>query len=279
MKKDLRKKLAAYTSLGGAMMIMHSSASAQILYFDPPDIIIDNTHFNLDLNNDGVYEFRFIDSEGFSNEYIYCFAKESVEILTQGNCFFYQHFPKLLHPGQIIKNNVPGDWNTFLYGSDAGFFCSKGSSCSDSVWQGKYNRFFAFRFKDQAGQNNYNYGWMRVSVGAGCQAMKINDWAYNSVPGASIVAGQTQRIGAEDMVPEESKELMVYSTAKILHIDDNFSEELLNISIWNVTGQLLHQMKTSSVSTAVDLQTLPAGMCLVNIECTHTNQAWKIVIE
>ncbi|MBA2406664.1 MAG: T9SS type A sorting domain-containing protein [Chitinophagales bacterium] len=279
MKKELRKKLAAYTSLGGAMMIMQSSASSQILYFNPPDIIIDNNSFDLDLNNDGVYDFRFFDLEISSagTEIIYCVGNDSAEILYRSSCFNYLKFLKLLHPGQIIKNKVPGTWSPIEYGIFFGLFCW--NTCTYNFWKGKYNQFFAFRFKDQPGQNKYNYGWMRVSVGAGCQAMKINDWAYNSVPGASIIAGQTQRIGSEDMVPEESNELTVYSTAKIVHIDDNFSGELLNISIWSVTGQLLHQMKTSSVSTAVDLQTLPAGMCLVKIEGTHTNQTWKIVIE
>src|SRR4030095_5717608 len=61
MKSQLTKKLFAYSSLSGAMVMGTSLAIGQIVYTDPPDIVLTgNDSYELDLNNDGIIELTFL---------------------------------------------------------------------------------------------------------------------------------------------------------------------------------------------------------------------------
>src|SRR5258705_10386324 len=59
---SLKKKLAGYSAMTTAMLAAnHQSANAQIIYHNiSPDIYlnVDNTQYLLDMDNDGVYDFR-----------------------------------------------------------------------------------------------------------------------------------------------------------------------------------------------------------------------------
>lgn len=58
MNKQLKKKLLTYSSMGGAIAMIAANAEAQIVHMDPPDIVISNGNYDVDLDNDGIYDFR-----------------------------------------------------------------------------------------------------------------------------------------------------------------------------------------------------------------------------
>jgi hypothetical protein len=280
MKQQLKQKLLKYSSLGSAITLIAGQGEAQIVYVDPPDIVINNGAFDIDLNNDGVFDFRFYDLEAGSSEIVYFVGNDySDQVLDGTHCFGgYWFFPKMIHNGQIIKNNVPGNWNAPTYGVGTfAVFCSASGSCNIDIWEGKNKGFFAFRFKELPAQNNYNYGWMRVSVSANCQGMKIHDWAYNSQQGASIMAGETMRMA--ESADESGSGLLVHAENNILHIGNNINAEILQVFIYNISGQLLLQTKTSGDATEVDLNAFPSGMLMVYLRGDVTNKTWKVMIQ
>ena len=148
-----------------------------------------------------------------------------------------------------------------------------------NVWAGKSKGFFGFSFKNQAGQNNYNYGWMRVSVSANCQGMKIHDWAYNSVPGSLITAGQTMRLnGDNDTTGETSLEnLSIFSYHDQLYIKNNAEGLLLRICVLDLNGRKLKTLNSSDAETQVDLTPWPDGMYIVQLSTDTASISKKIV--
>ena len=286
MKKDLGKKLATYTSVSTAIMLLHGSADAQIIYNDPPDIVINNGDFDIDLNNDGTFDFRFTDNDYPNAEFVYVAGHDySDQVLGGNDCLGgYWIFPKMLHIGQPIKNNTPGKWKFVSYSSSSFvMFCSAGGTggiCEDvNGWDGTIKGFFGFRFKNQPGQNNYNYGWMRVSVSSNCQGMKIHDWAYNSVAGNSITAGQTMRLnGSNDPAEESSLEnLSIFSYHDQLYIKNNAGGALLHICLLDLNGRKLTTMNFSDVETKIDLTPWPDGMYIVQLSTETASVSKKIV--
>jgi hypothetical protein len=270
----IKKKLAAYSTIAAATLAVTDS-KAQIIYSDPPDIIIDNFYL-LDLNNDGIYDFKFF--HGANDYFVFYGNNDNDQILEGDDCNFYLHPPRIIPEGVVIKR-TPFDWTPLEQFSSAGFFCAPpGGSCDDVPWPGKEMKFFGFRFKDHHLQSKYNYGWIRVSVPDDCHNIKIHDWAYNSVAGASIVAGQTQRTASDELM-DPGNDLLVYSNAKTLFINNNIDEELLKVSITSLSGQMLREISTSQESTELDLHSFPAGMLLVTIKGDHTSHSWKIVAE
>ena len=60
--------------------------------------------------------------------------------------------------------------------------------------------YIGFKFTDAGGSNLY-YGWAEITIDASNTAYTINEWAYNSTAGGSILVGQTADVSA---VPEPS---------------------------------------------------------------------------
>lgn len=59
ISKELAKKIAGYSVLAKSVLLCSDQAVAQTLYTDVnPDTLINNSFFNLDLNNDGVVDFK-----------------------------------------------------------------------------------------------------------------------------------------------------------------------------------------------------------------------------
>lgn len=55
MKTGFTKKIATYSGLASSILLLSKNAGAQIVYTDPPDIILNGygTSTEIDLNNDG----------------------------------------------------------------------------------------------------------------------------------------------------------------------------------------------------------------------------------
>ena len=277
MKEQLKKKLLAYSSLGSAITMIAAPGEAQIIYFDPPDIVINSGSYDLDLDNNGVYDFRFFNHEDTSGHIIgFTAADDYRSIMSGSNCNFYLHVPRIIPAGQVIKKN--NNWTNISY-SSVGFFCYEFYDCGGPKWTGKEEKFFAFRFRDVPGQINYHYGWMRVSVSGDCHTLKIHDWAYNSVPGSLITAGQTMRLnGDNDSTGETSLEnLSIFSYHDQLYIKNNAEGLLLRICLLDLNGRKLKTLNSSDAETQVDLAAWPDGMYIVQLSTETASVSKKIV--
>ena len=172
-----------------------SRGTAQIVYTDVnPDATCTGTAsclYDLDLNNDGVIDFTF--------KYL----------VSTGPCLcgppLVEHYYVRLLPtsGNGVMNNTNGPL-ALISGSliDATMSFStvatqslawSGMSCiggchgtAQGNWSGANDRYLGLHI--QVGITNY-YGWARLNVGPRGNAFTIKDYAYNSMPGGLILAG------------------------------------------------------------------------------------------
>lgn len=88
-------------------------------------------------------------------------------------------YPDALLPNNEITKN--GHWSGNV--SVLGTFMNAGQ------FQGKGNCFLGFRIP--AG-NDFQYGWIRLNCSAGNDTLRIIDYAYNTIAGNPIYAGQKE---------------------------------------------------------------------------------------
>ena len=202
MKKQLLKKFSVFMVTA---MLFSVSANAQIVYTDViPDTTVSATtgFYNLDLNNDGIADFKILRTYAFS-----CAA---------GNCSGYLDngvkitpfnlnevadsvnvYPFALNSGADVKNSgynwASAASQTLEYyhtgrnrGGRFGACTPCGTSTSTGNWKGAIDKYLGLRFT--VGSNLY-YGWARLNVSSTGASFTIKDYAYNTVPDQNIIAG------------------------------------------------------------------------------------------
>ncbi len=207
---SFKEKLAAYTAMSAAFLAAsHENADAQIKYTDIiPDLIIDNSFFNLDLNNDGIADFKFYHANGFANNQNSCsacdfigteWATAEIFMLGQNEVLIDTSFNNYMLPvssgtvigqsNQFDNGNQPGngsflniiDWSGYGYCAGPSGSMSWGGGV---MWQND-EKYLGLKFK--MGTTNY-YGWVRLELGNDNKII-LKDYACNSIPDSSIVAG------------------------------------------------------------------------------------------
>jgi hypothetical protein len=192
MKTVFYKTLFAFTSI----TLIFFSSKAQIVYTDvtPDSTIFSPTgsySLSLDLNNDGTSDFKFTVTSGISH----CSpegnghqSSANVTPLSGSKTANSGGLPSALQESEIIDSLLT--WssgsNEVLKSKQSGSFCF-GSS---GKWPSFNDRYLGLKIS--SGGNVY-YGWARLSVYADgfSSSITIKDYAYNSIPNQSILAGQT----------------------------------------------------------------------------------------
>jgi hypothetical protein len=194
MKKPtpISKRLAQYTSMAGAFLAA-SSAHAQIVYTDlNPDVVVDAAHpeFDLDLNNDGNFEFVFsVDVFGINQDY---FSMYMV------NAFDYDGSRMLVYPavnggGDAVRNL---DYGYAINGNAErwranGFLARHFYNNDNSYPWANTEAYVGFKFHFDLESGNH-FGWARIAVNTDPEnpTITIKDYAYNATTGKKILAGE-----------------------------------------------------------------------------------------
>jgi hypothetical protein len=190
----LEKRLFAYALAAGAGMALTSSASAEIVYTPVYRAICGFASIAIDLNNDGITDFALYSTfytNGVSQGSFGAFNGNKV--IAAPYRFFafgstYEPGPVPLRSGFLI-----GPTDKFVA---RGGFMWLGIYGNDlrGPWLGKNGRYLGLEFqKDGRGR----FGWARISVGEhGCMA--LTGYAYETIPGKPITAGQTQDTSSDE---------------------------------------------------------------------------------
>lgn len=203
----------ALAAAGAATLVLSQTAEARIVYTSA-DVVISNVglrHYNLDLNHDGVADFRFVAS------YSHTSASEWAILYFSGigKNQVWGSGPRnssdaVLSAGAKIGPGAPfsADAHSMAFvistrrGSGpfyAGLWANGG--------QGVKDRYLGVRFLIKG---ETHYGWARVSVsttGAKKNYQKpgvkgtLTGYAYETVPNETIIAGKTKG-GKEDAASE-----------------------------------------------------------------------------
>lgn len=263
----LTKRLLQYSALSVAMSGV-SEMNGQIVYTDVnPDITEGNmdTATFIDLNNDGTDDFGIGTNDdpavgingvssnaswvGSSASYLYPFALDTGVAISSGQTTWFGN----------------GDVGTLNYTS-----CYNGAGGSN--WCGVTDKYMGLRFQIAG---NTHYGWARLDVSLSGDSFTLKDYAYNTVAGEAIDAGQTLSVSEFDA-----------PTAYHISCNDkwvtisNIQGEA-NYKVISLSGQTVLTSSTRLETQAIDLNGLATGIYIVEVSNTEKSRVKrkKIVIQ
>lgn len=126
-------------------------------------------------------------------------------------------------------------------------------------WTGAEMAFMGFRLVDG---ENYNYGWMRLSVSDDGSSITLHDYAYQTNAGQSITAGQL--VGVNDIAGLDG--ISLYTYGKQLNIISNGEiKSDLTIEIYSMDGRLQKQLSNSGNNQVIDCKEFANGNYAVKV--------------
>jgi len=182
------KRLLAYATVAGAAAALASSSAEAEVVYTPVHQNVD-LNFYLDLNNDGVPDFRIYSYQlsGFGELEVFPLVPGNRIVHQNGPCGFRTDHTRAaaLSAGQKIGAN-----QVFQAKANCMLYYESGYS---GAWYGAKDRFLGFSFVI-AGKTHF--GWARLSFrNVGCYRciLGLIDYAYETTPDKPIVAGDTGR--------------------------------------------------------------------------------------
>lgn len=277
MKKNYSRnfngKLKSYSALAGTL-IAANQVNAQIVYTDIiPDSTVntDGGSYNLDLNNDGTFDFTFnltINPGGTSSSSP-AYNKVGVTPLGSnqiaGTVSSPYIYPSALNTGDSVKSSLT--WNI------------GNSQSMGSLWGGAYpyGNFLGTTDKHIGLQINVAgaiyYGWARVDVNADATSFTIKDYAYMNAADQPIMIGSAS-VGINE---NSAQGIQVFNDNRVIHVKNkNFSEG--SIKITNTLGQELQNELMNSELTILSMENEKPGIYFVTVKSGQINYTKKIII-
>ncbi len=282
MKTQLKDNLKKYSALAGSVAVS-SVATSQIIYTDiNPDVWLHNHNdsMQLDLNNDLIMDYTFkqwdtiVQYTGTSGTSSFRAWAPLITPLNSNSVVYdatYSSSPKLLSSSQAFAQ---GPWTQgstgypmffgYLIKSYSG---TTTSTYSSGAWNNKGLRFIGL--KVQAGANTY-YGWARVSVEKDYKSITIHDYAYNSVPGDTLLAGQKWPLSVGQL---SKKEVGIDCDGEHIYLTGDLTQA--KIKAYGTNGQLVLNTTYTGKARREEfaLKDLKTGIYIV--EVTEGQQIWK----
>lgn len=280
---SLKKKLAGYSAMAAAVMAANHNADAQVIYHDivPDSILQYNTSADyFDLNNDGVSDFVFV---AYSYQSGTCVRTtfQKVKGLNganiRSNWTFasgaYLLFSCGLALEELISENQNDWWFEARMFDDFCFYGYYTDSCTCIEENGMHNEnYLGIRFTDSVG---VHYGWIRVqSVSS---HLTIYDYAYDSIPGQSIWAGQIYPTLIDGVITSNLFNTFIENHHLILHFPQ--SPLPSGIILFNDVGVKLNEQAITQSQLIIDVSNLAAGVYFVAVDDGEKRQVKKVVIE
>lgn len=301
MKKLLQKKLSSFIIpiISGAMLFS-ARANAQIIYTDVnPNMVLSCTFqtncspdYSLDLNNDGINDFVL----SARKKYVSCGACGSlILVMANGDSAVV-----ISTASSWIANTAGGYALNALIDSSLGWTNSLTTlaaqevncvSCAPSPgshlvhspasgpWLNVYGKYLALKI--QVGTNFY-YGWVRlaVSMGSNTISFTIMDYAYNSISGQPILAGDKGTTAINDDSFASTISLFPNPATNHLTIDLGSSNKKAEVTITDITGKVIYKTATrDSQELEVNTKDFAAGIYVVQIQSEDFIATKKLVVE
>ncbi len=191
ISKQLAKKIAAYSVMAETFMLCHQKADAQIMYTDVnPDIVFHpNDNYFMDLNNDGVSDFKLEITSFYTGSIWNGFSSEkewSVIPLGQNALKMLQYSG--YNPDQLPTPVASGDdisaTDIFTINPVLKKIINYPNTYANYGYCYGYDEIIGLKLV--VGSSNY-YGWMRLDVQF--NEIVLKDYAINKNPDEPIIAG------------------------------------------------------------------------------------------
>ena len=225
-------------------------ANAQIVYTDVNSVSITSGYYNLDLNNDGTtdFTFRIYDAtERCFNHWPPMGSKGSQISTSTSNQIVDTVFP---YPNQLNLNTTIGNGTRFW--SNAAFqtlsIRSRPSCVVPNIHSGYWNASEGYLGLKLIVGADTLFGWIRLKVST--EMITIRDYAYNSIPGQPILAGDTGTglTGINDMQAALNYNLSPNPSTGHITISLTEQSPVTEVIITNAFGQEVSRSRYSNTS-------------------------------
>jgi hypothetical protein len=195
----------AASATGVSLLALVQPSAAKIVYTPANVVIKDFSHYQLDVNHDGIPDFSFFRSSNATTTSMGQFigyGSNPVGGVQKSNAVVVGNmgFPRAFAPGITIgpKQKFAGSGQMWGCFKDANGYRHSGN------WKFVQNRYLGLRFTI-TGQ--IHYGWARLSTGITyCgdfyASVTLTGYAYETIPNKHIVTGKTK--GPDEAEPTAS---------------------------------------------------------------------------
>ncbi|MBK9506096.1 MAG: T9SS type A sorting domain-containing protein [Chitinophagales bacterium] len=293
--KTRKNRLHDYSLFATVLLLSVNKLDGQIIYTDvEPDIEFDFGFKNLDLDDNGVNDYKFI--------------KESIDTSNTSDIICYSN--KLFEIGTLNLNNyIAGISYTFdkdiITPLDFGLLIYDGMEFNGDAWQyqtikvreetcvyGAPNspwfypniggwhadegedKYIGVKFKGDT-PDCYYYGWIRCVISDSLEKMTIKDYAYNANCGEGLLAGTF----ISDIDTFNQQEPIISVQNDVISIKTAYNAKGAGVIVTAITGQLVHHSTIAEIETFIPTNHFSAGMYLVSINITGQVYVKKVVIK
>lgn len=303
-------KLTCYSALAATLLGFLKESNGQIVYTDIADTVLHagnfypGNNYYLDLNNDGISDFNFYLRENLSvqsnNSQFFTAAftenipgnPNQLEGFAASNLFY----PELLAAGDTVGAAKPwietgelflGYHHTLISTTGSGAYAGI-TIASNGQWLNETNGFLGLRLIQNT---DTLYGWVRMDVFLldslvnnqyTRDSVVIKDFAYNTVPGEMIIAGDTGGITGIAEVPVSSSIVISPNPANnyitVLCTMDNRKVALITIRDFSGKEVLSRSVANSSV-VEIDIASLMEGFYFIEVKNGTENLIGKFLVK
>lgn len=263
MKKDLQKKLNAYAAAAGTLAVA-GAANAQVVYTDinPDTVLHDSLIYNLDMDNNGQPELRF-------ETITYQLSSGTVQIATVnvvgnannavlGSLYSSSYpLPFSMNNGDSISNTST-PWQNQTMNGGLQYLGGVYGTYSIGNWLGVNDKYMGVRFR--IGTNTH-YGWVRLSVSPNADTITIKDYAYQTLPGVGITAGQL--VGMPKYT--DNQNISIFASQNTVVIRNTEYDKGGIVRIVNTLGETISETAITEENMRISLDGRASGIYFVEV--------------
>jgi len=185
----------AASAAGVGVLALAQSAEAKIIYTKTHVVIGTNHVYELDLNHDGIADFKISNHSFFTDTIVASLsalpAQANNAVVGAQPHIGFPYYAYALRRGVTIGPKQPfsGAWMAWSDGANRA-----------GRWANVRGRYLGLKFRIKG---KIHYGWARLNVTVGNSRITatLTGYAYDTIPNKTIIAGQTK--GPDDNMIEE----------------------------------------------------------------------------
>jgi hypothetical protein len=272
--KHFQNKLKSYSAVAGTIIAAANTADAQVVYTDIiPDstVITDAGYYDLDLNNDGTFDFNFKLTlyPGGTTSYAVSYNKVGVTPLgsnaINGSATGAYIYPLAMNVGETVQSSL--QFNVGGSQSMASFWAGVAGYGN---WQGVTDKYIGLKL-DVAG--TIYYGWARLDIEQFATQFTIKDYAYMNAADQPIVIGS----GTTGIQQTTLAGVTIYNDNRTVFIQTE-NEVNGTIRVVNAIGEEVFSKPSDGTASQISLSNVTSGIYFVSITAQNIRYTKKILI-